>query len=199
MQSERSYLKKKKTQNIKSRIKVDLIYLCLWQVSFWHTVILQSQDNKEERWVTSAALTQRALAHSKAAEWRENNSSCTKTTRQVTARVWRRQWSNGESAPKWRQTHLLCRFNQLQTFYSQSRRIQAYFRLQQSALLQCGVPVIKDDSTAQPPHTHTQIHKGLCADSNNKHTQCGPVRVWHLKIKPEECFLWRLRAATFWG
>lgn len=117
----------------------------------------------------------------------------------VTARVWRRQWSNGASAPKWRQTHLLCRFNQLQTFYSQSRWIQAYFRLQQSALLQCGVPVIKDDSTAQPPHTHTQIHKGLCADSNNKRTQCGPVRVWHLKIKPEECFLWRLRAATVWG
>lgn len=116
----------------------------------------------------------------------------------VTARVWRRQWSNGASAPKWRQTHLLCRFNQLQTFYSQSRWIQAYFRLQQSALLQCGVPVIKDDSTAQPPHTHTQIHKGLCADSNNKRTQCGPVRVWHLKIKPEECFLWRLRAATVW-
>lgn len=50
-----------------------------------------------------------------------------------------------------------------------------------------------------PASSHTQIHKGLCADSNNKHTQCGPVRVWHLKIKPEECFLWRLRAATVWG
>lgn len=77
----------------KSRIKVDLIYLCLWQVSFWHTVILQSQDNKEERWVTSAALTQRALAHSEAAEWRENNSSCTKTTRRL------QQESDGDNGP----------------------------------------------------------------------------------------------------
>lgn len=50
-------------------------------------------------------------------------------------------------------------------------------------------------TTARPSLPHT--HRGLCADSNNTHTQCGPVRVWHLKIRPEECFLWRLRAAAF--
>lgn len=151
--------------------------------------------------MTSAALTQRALAHAEAAEWREQQQLYKNDSGYSTSL---RQWSNRASAPKWRQTHLPRRFTNLLIFYSQSRQtsqVQAYFLYSSSSRLTSvrSFTVWRSSFTGRQRGPASHTHRGLCADSNNTHTQCGPVRVWHLKIRPEECFLWRLRAAAFWG
>lgn len=170
MQSERSYFKKKTTQKHKKQNKgrSDLFVLVAGFILTYSNPSVSRQQRGTLRDISGADTKSARTLRGRRVTREQQQLYKNNTT--VTARVWRRQWSNGASAPKWRQTHLLCRFNQLQTFYSQSRQIQAYFRLQQSAPLQCGVPVKGGQHGPASSHTHTDTQRPLCRQQQQTHT-----------------------------